>query len=171
MSAPDDYDDDDDNDDWPMQWADPAIRQDYEAALGRLILAHNDVDVHLTELIACCLRRLGNPPALERLAHGMFAKRLESLEILQALPVQLNLNGMDIANLRRLNNLRNIVAHGHFEQDPFGGEYTLLSNRERRSDFPTERLNKITKELNAEAGSLHANTAFYDALADLILPD
>ncbi len=38
-----------DDDDVP--WADPEIRIDYEAALGRFILAFNEVDYRLTQLI------------------------------------------------------------------------------------------------------------------------
>jgi hypothetical protein len=34
-----------------IHWADPEIRVDYEAALGRFILAFNEVDYRLTQLI------------------------------------------------------------------------------------------------------------------------
>jgi len=34
-----------------ITWADPAIRTDYEAALGRFILAFNEVDYRLSQVI------------------------------------------------------------------------------------------------------------------------
>jgi len=34
-----------------IPWADPAIRTDYEAALGRFILAFNEVDYRLSQVI------------------------------------------------------------------------------------------------------------------------
>ena len=45
-----------DDDDTP--WASPEIRANYEAALGRFILAFNQVDNELTDVIETILRRL-----------------------------------------------------------------------------------------------------------------
>ena len=45
-----------DDDDVP--WASPEIRQQYEAALGRFILAFNELDNLLTEIIQTTLERL-----------------------------------------------------------------------------------------------------------------
>jgi hypothetical protein len=39
-------------DDEDIPWADPQIRLDYEAALGRFILAFNELDYYLSMLIA-----------------------------------------------------------------------------------------------------------------------
>ena len=46
-----------DDDDIP--WADPAIRTDYEAALGRFILAFNEADYRLSQVIAAELSERG----------------------------------------------------------------------------------------------------------------
>jgi hypothetical protein len=45
------YDDDD------IPSADPAIRTDYEAALGRFVLAYNEVDYRVSQVIRSELNR------------------------------------------------------------------------------------------------------------------
>lgn len=155
-------DDVEDNWDDGITWADPQIRVDYEAALGRLILTHNEVDLSVTRLLTRCLNRLGDPPAMKRLATGTLSERLQNLSLLKSLPIRLELSAVDIDRLIRLNRDRNIVAHGHFEQNPFDGEYMLVDAKQRQHDFPTDRLNRITDELRRVASHLSALIAFYD---------
>lgn len=141
---PNEHDDDD------IPWADPRIRIDYEAALGRLILTHNDVDLHLTLLIEKSLERLASEdPELQKLRLGPFKKRLDNLRTLHKKSPALNLHGLDFAALEEVNEQRNIVAHGHFEQNPYMGDYRLITNKETHKDFSIERLNSITERINA----------------------
>lgn len=150
-----------------VPWADPAIRTNYEAALGRLILAHNDVDLHLTRLIEKCLEQLGNPVELKKLANGMFASRLNNARIMKSLLPKMSIfHGVDFDELENLNQLRNIVAHGHFEQNPFQGDYQLITRKDRHDDFSTERLEAITSRLDNQAKSLKVAIWFED-LEDL----
>lgn len=151
-------------DDWDdgVTWADPQIRTDYEAALGRLILAHNEIDLQVTLLIERCISRLGNSPALVKLASGGLLERLQNLKMLKALPIDLELGALDLDRLVRLNGDRNIVAHGHFEQNPFDGDHVLVDAKQRKHDFPTDRLNRVTDELRHAARHLSAVVAFYD---------
>lgn len=150
------YDDDDYD---YVEWASPAIRHDYEAALGRLILAHNAVDRNLTILIQRCLDKLGNPTGLKSLDSGSFATRVTNVGVLRALVPSLQLDGIDLSELSQLNGNRNVVAHGHFEQDPFSGEYTLIGKTVYR-DYSTERLNEITQRLKAQSRYIGAIIAF-----------
>lgn len=156
-----DWDDDED-----IPEADPAIRKDYEAALGRLILAHNDVDLHLTRLIECCLRKLGDPPELTRLKKGMFAQRLENLRMLNAISSDLKLRHVDFDELSDLNGQRNIVAHGHFEQNPFMGDYVLMTNKQIHKDYSTDRLNEIAERLARQVYVLGPLVDFYDFIIE-----
>lgn len=155
---PDDFDD--------VPWADPQIRQDYEAALGRLILAHNDVDLHLTRLIERCLEHLNDPPELKKLTSGMFDRRLDNLRMMKALAPALQIDGVDFDELAALNEARNVVAHGHFEQNPFQGDYVLITRAKRHDDYSTERLNEITTRLETQAEGIKVAVWFYD-LEDL----
>jgi hypothetical protein len=44
-----------------IPFADPAIRADYEAALGRFILAFNEVDYRVSQVIGSELSQRGRP--------------------------------------------------------------------------------------------------------------
>ena len=156
------YDDFDDYGYGDIPWADPAIRTEYEAALGRLILAHNAVDVHLTRLIERCLNKLSNPPELAKLKTGPFAQRLDNLRMLNAISSDLRLQALAFEELAFLNTERNVVAHGHFEQEPHSGEYWLIGNKKTYDDYSTERLNRITERLDKQAAHLRPLVAFYD---------
>lgn len=153
----DGYEDDDD-----IPWADPGIRKDYEAALGRLILAHNDVDLHLTRLVDRIISHLGDPPALAKLATGEFAKRVDNVRTLYAIAPDMPLAGIDLDEMSELNRLRNIVAHGHFDQNPFQGTYELITNKKTHADFSTERLDEITERLEKVKTSIMPVIYFWD---------
>lgn len=159
MSEPFYYDDFDD-DDAPQEWADPSIRRDYEAALGRLILAHNEADRNLTIIIKQCLKALGDPPALSTMTHGNFAARLTNLGILQTLCPSFRISGIDVAALASINGDRNVVAHGHFEQNPFDGDYILIGAKKNFTNYSTERLDKITERLGVQNRQMSAVIAF-----------
>jgi hypothetical protein len=163
MAAGDHFEWDDDED---IPEADPAIRTSYEAALGRLILAHNNVDLHLTRLIECCLRKLGDPPELARLKNGMFAQRLENLRMLNAISSALHLRRVKFDELTDLNTQRNIVAHGHFEQNPYDGDYILITNKKKYGDYSIYRLNRITDGLIQQVYGLGPLVDFYDFIIE-----
>ena len=76
------FDDDVDDIDEGTTWADPAIRREYEAALGRFILAFNEADYRLSQVIAAELAKRGHPELAETATKGTFAQRLEKLELL-----------------------------------------------------------------------------------------
>lgn len=156
--------DDPDWDDDDIPEADPAIRKDYEAALGRLILAHNEVDLHLTRLIERCLQQLGNPPELTRLKSGSFAQRLDNLRMMNAISSDLKLNRVAFDDLSDLNGQRNIVAHGHFEQNPFMGDYVLIGKKQKYNDYSADRLNNITRRLDTQVGDLGTLVDFYESI-------
>jgi len=158
--------DDDDHYYEDVPWADPSIRKNYEAALGRLILAHNEVDLRVTRLIERCLERLGSPAPMERLKRGLLAERLRALDLLKALPLNLELAEIDVEKLHQLNTDRNVVAHGHFEKNPFDGDYILIGAKQHFSDYSIERLESVAKELRAEARYLSALVDFYDPPLD-----
>ncbi|MDZ4362945.1 hypothetical protein [Brevundimonas sp.] len=158
MSEPFYYDDFED--DGPIEWADPAIRRNYEAALGRLILAHNEVDRNLTILIQRCLKELGDPTALKSMTTGNFASRLSNLGTIKELCPKLPLGGIDIDGLSTLNGERNVVAHGHFEQNPYDGDFVLIRAKQQFQDFSSHRLDKITEALGVQNGQMGAIIAF-----------
>lgn len=143
-------------------FADPKIRRDYEAALGRLILAYNEVDFRLTAVLLTAVQKMGRTDRLKYLTNGKFEQRLCNLAMLSDLVPQLGIPDIDFAELRQLNNDRNNVAHGHFDQNPYDGSYVLLTSkqfeaakRQTYENYPISALNRITDKLKRAAETLH----------------
>ncbi|OHV86654.1 hypothetical protein [Mesorhizobium sp. ORS 3428] len=127
-------------------WADPAIRTDYEAALGRFILAFNEVDYYLSQIIAW---ELGERNAVHLRATpttGPFAARLDTLEALSTTSRVGDIAALPMARLRSLNADRYRLAHGHFEQNPFDGSYGLLLAA-KAHEYPIARVSALADEL------------------------
>jgi hypothetical protein len=71
-----------DDDDVP--WASPEIRQQYEAALGRFILAFSELDNLLTEIIETTLERLDRADLVKACIRQNFALKLLTLDLLKS---------------------------------------------------------------------------------------
>lgn len=159
-----DWDDYDDGD--PPPFADPNIRIDYEAALGRLILAHNEVDYRLAKALERVVMRLAADGSLLQYARGTFDTRLRNLELFQKATPDSGAVRIDVTELRKLNTIRNRVAHGHFDQDPFDGTFTLVGagkgGVEKPSYIGTAQLNEATAALRSIALTLNAHEVFGD---------
>lgn len=164
-----DYDDDD-----LPPFADPNIRADYEAALGRLILAHNEVDYRLAKALERVVLRIAPDRSLMQYTRGSFDIRLRNLELFQKAAPTSGAVRIDVAELRRLNMIRNRVAHGHFDQDPFDGSFTLVGDGkgsgEKPSQIGTTQLNEVTAALRSIAITLNAHEVFGDFPRQYTLP-
>lgn len=139
-----------DDDDVP--WADPEIRVSYEAALGRFILAFNEVDYRLTQLIAWELSTRGREDLATSSSRGSFAQRISTAELL-ATGDEAEIASLPFQQLRTLGGHRNILAHGHFDQNPFDGSYRLVLSA-KVQDYPIEKINALTAELGTLAEAL-----------------
>lgn len=62
--------------------ADPTIRADYREALGRFIMAHNEVDFRMTGILAKAVKMLAPDGSLDGLALGDFSARATNLTLL-----------------------------------------------------------------------------------------
>jgi hypothetical protein len=149
----------DDNDDIPF--ADPAIRTDYEAALGQFILAFNEVDYRVSQLIRSELSERGRADLAATAASGPFAPRLTTLEILASATPSGRLSAAPAARLRSLNADRNRLAHGHFDQNPYDGSYAIVLSETAR-DYPVEHIRTLAAELAQIAEWLRATEILYD---------
>jgi hypothetical protein len=152
-------DDDEDVDDVPF--ADPAIRTDYEAALGQFILAFNEVDYRVSQVIRSELSDRGRTDLAETASKGFFLERLATLEILATSAKNNRLSGTPIARLRALNTDRNNLAHGHFDQNPFDGSYAIVLAKKTR-DYPVTQIRSLATELGQIAELLRTTEILYD---------
>jgi hypothetical protein len=127
-------------------WADPAIRLDYEAALGRFVIVFNEGDYYIGSIIRLELRARNRLDiAVSKVPEG-FAKRLELLDVLMSSSMVADLSTLSLDALRSLNTSRNLVVHGHFDENPFDGSYKLISKQKER-EFPIELLIELNHKL------------------------
>jgi hypothetical protein len=132
-----------DDDDTP--WASPEIRQNYEAALGRFILAFNQVDNELTEIIETVLRRLKRDDLVAACTKNNFSNKLLVLDLLKSSAEGKGIEGISIMPLRAIGGERNKLAHGHFDQNPFDGSYDVVT-KSVRSSYSVEMLDRLTEK-------------------------
>ena len=161
----DDFDFDDDYD-VLLTLADPAIRQGYQEALGRFIMAHNEVDYWLSSLLHKITQSLDLDGGLKQLALGDFAARTAHLLLIMKVHPNLPLGNVGNGRLGALNDIRNRVAHGHFDQNDYDGTYRLVKSRrkslvERFDDIDALRINEHAEELEAIARHMRALHAFW----------
>jgi hypothetical protein len=104
------------------------------------------VDYRLSQVIGSELSERGRADLATTASRGTFAQRLETLDILVTTTKNRRLSILPLARLRLLNTDRNNLAHGHFDQNPFDGSYTLIL-RQRARDYPIERIVTLAAEL------------------------
>ena len=143
-----------DDDDFPDEpYADPAIRVGYQNALGRFIMAHNEVDFWMSAILEKAVKFIAPDGSLNQLALGNFSARATSLGLLMRVAPHLCLGGVGNGRLPELNGMRNALAHGHFDQDRYSGTFEIV-NRKYKS-FQVNRLRNLNDaSINAAAEEL-----------------
>jgi hypothetical protein len=128
--------------------ADPQIQADYEAALGRFLVAFNRVDNEVSQLIATVLYLSERPDLVNDLTNKAdFSRKLQTLDLLTLARDSGRLKDAPLAEMRQIAGERNTVAHGHFDQNPFDGEYQL-KGKGRYSNYSPKRLEALTHRCN-----------------------
>lgn len=167
------------NGDFDESWidepfADPAIREDYMKALGRLILAHNEVDFWISALLTKAVAKIEPEGALDGLTEGNFHQRATNLILLMNLAPQLPLGGAGKGRLLELNSFRNTLAHGHFDQEPYEGRFDVVrarrrgQNVKRVQDIDAAKINDGAKALEDIASHMRVVNDFFDIPIDQI---
>lgn len=165
-----------DQNDWPFDgedipdepYADPAIRSGYQKALGRFIMAHNEVDFWMSAILEKAVKIIAPDGSLNHLALGDFSARATYLALLMRVAPHLCLGGVGNGRLPELNGMRNALAHGHFDQDRYSGTFEIV-NRKHKS-FQVRRLrslnetsiDKAAAELEGIASHMETVHAFMD---------
>lgn len=139
----------DDEDDLPS--ADPNIRLEYESFLGSILVQFNAIDVILSDIIHMALQRAKRPEILSWIGDDMYARKVTTLALLQVGIPDCGDPEL-IETLRRLGAERNKLAHGHFDQNPFDGSYSVVALRrgERVSaSMPVEKMADLLDQARA----------------------
>ena len=140
-----------------VPWASPEIQKDYEAALGRFLLAFNRLDNLLTKMIGIILRKLNRADLVESCTKASFAQKTLTLDLLKQSTEGHTIASVSIKTMKDVAGHRNIVAHGHFEQNPFSGEYEIVGKSSHQYtpeqlDAQAEKATEVWMSLrNAEA--------------------
>lgn len=163
MSDSDSDEDDSELSEWDPPTVSPEIRKEFEAALGAFILAFNEADFYVGWLLKLESQRVGRLHLYD--AKAFFWTRLALLEAMAAGTE--NLSDLPFASLREIASARNKLAHGHFAQDPYNGDYRLIS-RAKAKEFPAAEVIKLTNDLTEINVRLNFATAPYDMLSVLL---
>lgn len=147
--------------------ADPAIRAGYREALGRFIMAHNEVDFWMTGILSKAVKMLAPDGSLANLALGDFATRATNLALLMHTAPHLALGNVGNGRLHELNGTRNVLAHSHFDQDPWDGTFEIVKARHR--SLTEKRLNNLNADsINKDAEELEQIASHMSAVFDFI---
>lgn len=161
------YDNGLDEPDFDEPIADPAIRASYREALGRFIMAHNEVDFWMTGILSKAVKMLAADGNLANLALGDFATRATNLQLLMRTAPHLALGNVGDGRLHELNGTRNILAHSHFDQDPWDGTFEIVKARHR--SLTEKRLNNLNADsINKGAEELEKIASHMSAVFDFI---
>jgi hypothetical protein len=148
----------DDEDDTP--WASPEIQEAYEVALGRFLLAFNRLDILLSEVIGTMLRALKRDDLVVRCTHSDFAFKLLVLDLLKTSTEGKVLADVSIDLMKQVAGERNVLAHGHFDQNPFDGTYAIVTTK-ISAEYPVARLDDLTIKANTAWDALRYVGGYY----------
>jgi hypothetical protein len=156
----------DEQDDDGVPWASPEIQQNYEVALGRFVLAFNELDNLLGKLIKTVLMRLGRQDLVEDcVIRAGFGLRVRFLDLLKHSTQGEGLTRVPIASLGAIAQERNILVHGHFDQNPFDGSYRIIARR-KTPFYSPERIDGLTEQATTAGGTLRSAEVFYAFSSD-----
>ena len=141
--------------------ADPDIQTAYEAALGRFILTFNRLDSLATEVICTVLKRLGRRDLEDACTTRDFWLKLLSLDLLKSSHEGGGLKNVPVDLIREVAKFRNKVAHGHFDQNPFSGEYDIIV-KDKRHAFSTDDIESFTTKAENASTALGYSQAVYE---------
>jgi hypothetical protein len=142
-------------------WASPNIQHDYEVALGKFVVTFNELDYLLGEIIQIVLARIDRRDLVEECAiKADFRVRRRVLDLLKHSTEGDGLVSVPISSIKALGQERNILVHGHFDQNPFDGTYNIIAKR-RAPFYSPERIGELTRQAKMAVDALRYAEAFY----------
>jgi hypothetical protein len=146
-----------------VPWADAEIRRGYEAALGGCMLAFNQLDNLLGEVLKTVLVRLGREDMVDNCVRTAdFNQRVRVLDLLKHTTERAGITNINVADLRSVAGARNLLAHAHFEQNPFSGEYWLVNRKgETKGHYTSEQIDGVSSRITKEWMKLRYAETFY----------
>lgn len=147
------------DDDTPR--ASPEIQETYEAALGRFLLVFNRIDTLLSECLSRMLVALKRDDLVGRCTRTDFAFKLLLLDLLKSSTKSNVMADVPIDLMKQLARDRNILAHGHFDQNPFDGSYEVVTTRVR-VEYSAAQLDDLAIKAKIAWKALRQVQAYFD---------
>jgi hypothetical protein len=164
----------DPDDDVP--WASPEARSAFEAALGRFMLAFNELDHTLTDILERVVARIGQEHLREKVrqANNFWSKVL-ILEQVRVSKEGRAVEHVSTTDIREVSGLRNSLAHAHYDENPFDGSYSLVNQRrkgkrEQQLVRTAAQIDAITARVERLRHDLRQSQAYLDFVG-VPLPD
>jgi hypothetical protein len=119
-----------------LPWAGPSIQRDYEAALGGFLVRFNRIENAVNRLLRFSLARLGRLDLERQTVRATLQTRVQNLCLLMlSFPTSAQVPSKEI---EALSAIRNELAHGHFEQNPFAGDYEIVGTARSKPWLPRD---------------------------------
>jgi hypothetical protein len=72
-------------------------------------------------------------------------------------------SNVPIPLLRSVAGQRNLLAHAHFDQNPYGDEYDLIDRKDKKVQLHSaETIDSLVRQINAGWQALRGAEAYYD---------
>lgn len=120
---------------FPGPFAGPGTQKAYEAALGQFLVAFNGIDNRVREITRYALSDLGRPELWNFLKNQQYQQQVTNLQLI-SLGVDW-LSDLPYQQMMELNKTRNLLAHGHYDQDLFSESFRILDQRKMTGDTTT----------------------------------
>lgn len=110
-------------------FAGPEMRQKYEAALGEFLVSFNAMENYMRYSVEGICKSLGKAELWGKLTSDDFSRQLKNLRLLSLAEPFFSDTPFD--RMETLNNTRNKLAHGHYDQDLFSDDYEIVGKKNR----------------------------------------
>jgi len=137
-----------------------ASREDYEAHLGKFLVAFNRIEDTVSDLVGRALSRAGRDDLIDRAMTRGLDRKLDDLELLliQAPPSQ----RLPFAEIRQLSLNRNDLAHGHYDDWQGFGSFEVITRSGKRKTYSPEVIAPLIARAEDLAFKLRQQQARWD---------
>jgi hypothetical protein len=132
------------------------------------MLAYNQMDHQLTEVIETILHRLSRQDLLTvargaSIATFEFWFRLYVLNVLKSTPEGQGIANVPVKDMGDLASERAVLAHAHMHQNPFDDSYQLMNKGSTRAQpYTSKQIDRLAKKAESCWEALRYAEAFYD---------
>ncbi|MGO8301049.1 hypothetical protein ACC817_33500 [Rhizobium ruizarguesonis] len=133
-------------------FAGPEMRRKYEAALGEFLVTFNAMENFMRYSVEEICKSLGKAELWGKLTSDDFSRQLKNFRLLSLAEPFFSDTPFD--RMETLNNTRNKLAHGHYDQDLFSDDYEIVGkkNRARMSIQEIKKATEEAEDLSSDIG-------------------